>query len=122
MHFVIRRLFYEENRKMFFVPGKSSINREIREVEDRKKKVRLHCLLSFSSLYLRQWVDRNNLQKLEVARTLEKSAHPWSSGYGHELAVGGLQVRIPVALKSHRVEVLIHVKSNESQSSPVGMV
>ncbi|GFV63037.1 uncharacterized protein TNCV_3210491 [Trichonephila clavipes] len=30
----------------------------------------------YSSLHLRPWVDRNTLKKLEVARTLEKSAHP----------------------------------------------
>ncbi|PRD22511.1 UNVERIFIED_CONTAM: hypothetical protein NCL1_48922 [Trichonephila clavipes] len=29
------------------------------------------------SPHLRHWIDRSTLKKLEVARSLEKSAHPW---------------------------------------------
>ncbi|GBN06068.1 hypothetical protein AVEN_185285-1 [Araneus ventricosus] len=35
MHFAIWKLFYEEIRKMFLVPRKSSQNREIRKIEVR---------------------------------------------------------------------------------------
>ncbi|GFX38475.1 hypothetical protein TNCV_2344481 [Trichonephila clavipes] len=35
-----------------------------------------------TSLHLRHWADRNTLNKLEVARTLEKSAHPCTEGFG----------------------------------------
>ncbi|GFV56819.1 hypothetical protein TNCV_3995181 [Trichonephila clavipes] len=71
MHFANWRLFYEENRKMLLVPEKSSLNREFRKME-----IRLYCILSLSSLYLRHWVDCNTLKKLKVARALEKSAQP----------------------------------------------
>ncbi|GFT17149.1 hypothetical protein TNCV_4738691 [Trichonephila clavipes] len=71
-----KRLFYDENRKIFLATEKSSLNKEIRKKEVRKMKVQLHCRLSVRSLHLRHWVDHNTLIKLEVARTLEKSAHP----------------------------------------------
>ncbi|GFU22503.1 uncharacterized protein TNCV_1304141 [Trichonephila clavipes] len=35
MHFAIERLFYEGNREMFLVPGKSSLHRKIRNAEVR---------------------------------------------------------------------------------------
>ncbi|GFX95850.1 hypothetical protein TNCV_2084301 [Trichonephila clavipes] len=65
---------------MFLVTGKGSRNREIRKIEFRKIEVELYCRFSFSSLHLRYWVNRNTLKKSEVARTLEKSAHPRSRG------------------------------------------
>ncbi|GFT33442.1 hypothetical protein TNCV_3045521 [Trichonephila clavipes] len=39
MHFVIERLFYEENREMFKVPGKSSLHRKNRSIEVRYKEI-----------------------------------------------------------------------------------
>ncbi|GFW96828.1 hypothetical protein TNCV_2159641 [Trichonephila clavipes] len=51
---------------MFLVPGQSSLNREIHEIEVRKMEVRLYCILSLCSLHLRLWVERNPLNKLDV--------------------------------------------------------
>ncbi|PRD32538.1 UNVERIFIED_CONTAM: hypothetical protein NCL1_20113 [Trichonephila clavipes] len=41
MHFAIETLFYEENHEMFKVPGKSSLDRKIRNMEVRYIEVRL---------------------------------------------------------------------------------
>ncbi|GFW30934.1 hypothetical protein TNCV_2940341 [Trichonephila clavipes] len=46
-------------------------------------KVRLY---TFNTQHLRHWVDQNTLKKLEVARTPEKSAHPWhNQRYRHTI-------------------------------------
>ncbi|GFX99179.1 hypothetical protein TNCV_2493601 [Trichonephila clavipes] len=42
MHFAIERLFYEENREKYLVPGKSSRYRKIRNMEVRYIEVRLY--------------------------------------------------------------------------------
>ncbi|GFU09128.1 hypothetical protein TNCV_1319671 [Trichonephila clavipes] len=68
---------------MFLATGKSSLNKEIRKKEVRKMEVQMHCRLSFTSLHQRYWVD-SNVKKLEVARTLEKSAQSCSRGFGDE--------------------------------------
>ncbi|GFW65844.1 hypothetical protein TNCV_586701 [Trichonephila clavipes] len=99
MHFANWRLFYEEIRKMLLVPEKSSLDREFRKME-----VRLYCILSLSSLHLRHWVDRNTLKKLKVARTLEKSAHPW-----YRAMVGQLLER-RTKLTLHKVTISIPSK------------
>ncbi|GFS51328.1 uncharacterized protein TNCV_3533711 [Trichonephila clavipes] len=69
------------NRGSWLRDGRSSLNREIRKLEARKMKVQLYCIPSFSTLPLCHWVERNTLKKLEVARTLEKSAHPCLNVY-----------------------------------------
>ncbi|GFW06464.1 hypothetical protein TNCV_2187981 [Trichonephila clavipes] len=80
-------------------------------------EARLHRILSFSSLYLRHWLDRSTLKKLKVARTPENSAHPWCICLGHQsLPPTNLsrldEEMVPPGQAINRISKLIHRSPN----------
>ncbi|GFX37587.1 hypothetical protein TNCV_3201111 [Trichonephila clavipes] len=68
MHFAVGRLFYEENREMFLVPGESSPHRIIRNIE-----VRLH--FEFNSTASPPTFPRSDSCKILIMNEIFTSAN-----------------------------------------------
>ncbi|GFV92322.1 hypothetical protein TNCV_3949321 [Trichonephila clavipes] len=95
---------------------------EFREIVDLSELMNNNSDAKVDNEILIKAVTLSNALHCLETEEIPQATPWWPSGSGHEFVAGVSWVRVLVPQKTHRVEKLMHKKSVEAQSPPVGGV